>query len=67
MLGAVAAGAYASLGETMASMSALGRATGPSTTGVQDFHRRKRKVYELLRGLDRGRREAMLGFNAKSG
>src|SRR5215475_964077 len=67
MLGAVAAGAYASLSQTMASMSALGRATGPSATGVQDFHRSKRKVYELLRGLDRGSREAMLGFNAKSG
>jgi len=67
MLGAVAAGTYASLGQTMASMSALGRATGPSATGVQDFHRSKRRVYELLRGLDRGSREAMLGFNAKSG
>jgi D-ribulokinase len=62
MLGAVAAGAFASLGETMAAMSALGRLTEPTAAGMREFHRRKREVYSLLRGLDRGSREAMRGF-----
>jgi D-ribulokinase len=66
MLGAVAAGAYASLGETMAAMSALGRLTEPAGPGMQEFHRRKREVYGLLRELDRGSREAMRGFETKS-
>jgi D-ribulokinase len=62
MLGAVAAGAYASLSETMAAMSALGRLTEPAAPGMQEFHRRKREVYGLLRELDRGSREAMRGL-----
>jgi D-ribulokinase len=63
MLGAVAAGTYASLGETMAAMSALGRQTDPTAPGLSEFHRRKREVYGLLRQLDRGSREVMRGFD----
>jgi D-ribulokinase len=48
-------------------MSALGQVTGPSAPGLREFHRRKREVYGLLRGLDRGSREAMRGFDAKGG
>jgi D-ribulokinase len=62
MLGAVAAGAYGSLGETMAAMSALGRLTEKAAPGMAEFHRHKRKVYALLRSLDRDSREAMRGF-----
>jgi D-ribulokinase len=62
MLGAVAAGAYASLGETMAAMSALGRLTEPTAPGMREFHRSKREVYSLLRRLDRDSRAAMRGF-----
>ncbi|MGY3617919.1 FGGY-family carbohydrate kinase [Bradyrhizobium sp. USDA 10063] len=67
MLGAVAAGTYASLGEAMAAMSALGPLTEPAAPDMQEFHRRKRQVYELLRGLDRGSREVMLGFEINGG
>jgi D-ribulokinase len=67
MLGGVAAGAYASLGQTMASMSALGRPTEPAALGMREFHRRKREVYGLLRGLDRESRETMRGFDVKGG
>jgi D-ribulokinase len=67
MLGAVAAGAYASLGQTMASMSALGRLTEPAAPGMRKFHHKKREVHGLLRGLDRGSREAMRGFDVKDG
>jgi D-ribulokinase len=65
MLGAVAAGAYASLGQTMAAMSALGRVSEPTAPGLADFHRSKREVYRLLRGLDRESRAAMRGFPMK--
>lgn len=62
MLGAVAAGTYASIGETMASMSQLGALTEPTAPGMAEFHRCKREVYGLLRNLDRGSRKAMRGF-----
>jgi D-ribulokinase len=65
MLGAVASGAYGSLGQTMTSMSALGRLSEPAAPGMVEFHRRKRDVYGLLRGLDRGSREAMRNFEFK--
>lgn len=65
MLGAVAAGTYASIGQTMASMSALGRLTEPAAPGMAEFHRRKREVYGLLRGVDRRSREAMRSFEIK--
>ena len=59
MLGAVAGGAYASIGETMAKMSALGRKSEPTTPDIAAFHARKREVYKLLREVDRGSRAAM--------
>ena len=59
MLGAVAADAYASIGETMASMSALGQLSEPTAPGMAEFHRTKRGVHRLLRALDRESREAM--------
>jgi D-ribulokinase len=59
MLGAVAGGAYASIGETMASMSALGRLSEPTSPGIAEFHRAKRAVHKLLRVVDQESREAM--------
>ncbi|MCK1494246.1 FGGY-family carbohydrate kinase [Bradyrhizobium sp. 180] len=59
MLGAVAGGAYASIGETMAKMSALGRKSEPTAPDMAAFHARKREVYKLLRNVDRGSRAAM--------
>jgi D-ribulokinase len=63
MLGAVAAGTFASLGQTMSAMSALGRQTEPTAPGLSEFHRNKRAVYRLLRNLDRDSRDAMRGFD----
>jgi FGGY-family pentulose kinase len=63
MLGAVASGAYASIGETMASMSALGRLSEPTAPGMAEFHRTKRSVHNLLRALDRESRKAMRALN----
>jgi len=65
MLGAVAAGAYPSIGQTMASMSVLGRLTEPTAAGMREFHRKKRDVYKLLRVVDRGTRETMRDFEAR--
>jgi D-ribulokinase len=59
MLGAVAAGAHPSIGQTMASMSELGRLSEPTAAGLREFHRKKREVYRLLRGVDRESRETM--------
>ncbi|WP_439357371.1 FGGY-family carbohydrate kinase [Bradyrhizobium sp. DASA03007] len=59
MLGAVAGGAYASIGETMAKMSALGRKSEPTAPDMAAFHARKREVYKLLREVDRSSRAAM--------
>ncbi|MDA9426609.1 MULTISPECIES: FGGY-family carbohydrate kinase [Bradyrhizobium] len=59
MLGAVAGGAYATIGETMARMSALGRKSEPTVPDMAAFHARKREVYKLLREVDRGSRAAM--------
>lgn len=66
MLGAVAAKAYASLGQAMAAMSALGRPNEPTAPGMREFHDRKREVYRLLRGIDRESREAMRGFEMQA-
>jgi D-ribulokinase len=49
----------------MAAMSALGRVSEPTAPGLADFHRSKREVYRLLRGLDRESRAAMRGFAMK--
>jgi D-ribulokinase len=61
MLGAVAGGAYGSIGETMAKMSALGRLSEPTAPDMAAFHAHKREVYKLLREVDRGSRAAMRG------
>lgn len=59
MLGAVADGACASIGETMAKMSALGGKSAPTASEMAAFHARKRNVYKLLRDVDRSSRAAM--------
>jgi len=66
MLGAVAAGAYRSIGETMASMSALGRLSEPTTPRMAEFHRVKRGVHNRLRALDRESRDLMRAVAAGS-
>ncbi len=62
MLGAVAGRSCGSIGEAMASMSAIGRLTEATTPEVADFHRTKRRVHELMRKLDRESRDAMRGI-----
>jgi D-ribulokinase len=59
MLGAVAGGAYPSIGDAMASMSAIGRLSESTAPGIADFHRSKRRVHELMRKLEREGRRAM--------
>jgi D-ribulokinase len=59
MLGAVAGGLYGSIGEAMASMSAIGWLSEPAAPGIADFHRSKRQVHGLMRQLDRESRDAM--------
>jgi D-ribulokinase len=61
MLGAVAAKSRGSIAEAMASMSAIGRLSEPTASGMADFHRGKRKVHALMRNLDRESRETMQG------
>jgi D-ribulokinase len=61
MLGAVAASCYGSIGEAMASMSAIGCSSAPTPPGMADFHRTKRRVHGLMRKLDRESRDAMHG------
>jgi D-ribulokinase len=67
MLGAVAGNAYGSIGEAMASMSAIGWLSEPTTRGMADFHRTKRKVHGLMRKLDRKSRDAMRGIELIAG
>ena len=62
MLGAVAGDSYGSIGEAMASMSAIGCLSEPTAPGMVDFHRTKRRVHELMRTLDRESRNAMREF-----
>ena len=64
MLGAVAAGAFASLGEAMKTMSRLGSVTGATAPGMTRFHSAKRQVYALLRQLDKESRLAMQALDA---
>jgi D-ribulokinase len=59
MLGAVAGGSCGSIGEAMASMSAIGCLSEPAAPGMADFHRTKRRVHGLMRKLDRESRDAM--------
>lgn len=67
MLGAVAAKSRGSIAEAMASMSAIGRLSEPSTSGVADFHRTKRSVHGLMRKLDRDSRDAMAAIGLPAG
>jgi len=62
MLGAVAGHAYGSIGEAMASMSAIGRSSEPTARGMAEFHRAKRRVHGMMRTLDRDSRDAMRGI-----
>src|SRR6266516_3269381 len=59
MLGAVASGCCGSIGEAMASMSAIGCLSEATVPGMADFHRTKREVHGLMRKLDRESRGAM--------
>ncbi|MEH2480506.1 D-ribulokinase [Nitrobacteraceae bacterium AZCC 2146] len=59
MLGAVAARSCRTIGEAMAAMSAIGRLTEPTTPGMADYHRTKRRVHGLMRKLDRESRDTM--------
>jgi D-ribulokinase len=61
MLGAVAGSGYGSIGEAMASMSAIGCLSEPTAPGMADFHRIKRRVHGLMRKLDRESRDLMRG------
>jgi D-ribulokinase len=67
MLGAVAAKSRGSIGEAMAAMSAIGRLSQPTASGMADFHRSKRKVHALMRALDRKSRETMHGTASIAG
>jgi D-ribulokinase len=64
MLGAVAACSYGSIGEAMASMSAIGCLSDPTASGIADFHRTKRQVHALMRKMDRQSRDAMRGIES---
>ncbi|MDU6243540.1 MAG: FGGY-family carbohydrate kinase, partial [Bradyrhizobium sp.] len=66
MLGAVASGTFRSIGETMASMSSLGRLSDPTDPDIAAFHRRKRRVHDLLRTLDRDSRSVMHGVGLEA-
>lgn len=59
MLGAVAGGAFSSVRDAMASMSAIGRLSEPTAPGIAGFHRSKRRVHDLMRKLEREARDAM--------
>jgi D-ribulokinase len=59
MLGAVAGTRYGSIGEAMASMSAIGCLSERTAPGLADFHRTKREVHAMMRKLDRESRDAM--------
>jgi D-ribulokinase len=59
MLGAVAGRCCGSIGEAMASMSAIGLLTEATAPGMADFHRAKRQVHGLVRKLDRESRDVM--------
>ena len=67
MLGAVSGNAYRSIGEAMASMSAIGWLSGPTAPGMADFHRTKRKVHGMMRKLDRDSRDAMQRIGSIAG
>jgi D-ribulokinase len=61
MLGAVAGGAFESVRDAMASMSAIGSRSGLAAPGIAEFHRAKRRVHELMRKAEQEGRGAMRG------
>jgi D-ribulokinase len=61
MLGAVAGKVHRSLPDAMRLMSGIGRWTEPTAAPMASFHAAKRRVYALLRRLDRESRSAMAG------
>jgi len=65
MLGAVAGGAFKSVRDAMASMSAIGSRSEPAAPGIAEFHRAKRRVHGLMRGMEREGRAAMQGIAAE--
>src|SRR5437868_2765635 len=67
MLGAVAAKSCGSIGEAMASMSAIGRVSELTPPGLTDFHRTKRRVHGMMRKLERDSRNAMQGIASIAG
>jgi D-ribulokinase len=67
MLGAVAGSSYGSIGEAMASMSAIGCLSQPTAPGIADFHRTKRQVHGLMRKLDRESRDIMRRMGSVAG
>jgi D-ribulokinase len=67
MLGAVAGNCYGSIGEAMASMSAIGCLSEPTSPRTAEFHRAKRQVHGLMRKLDRQSRDAMQGIDLIAG
>src|SRR5712675_1398252 len=67
MLGAVAGRFCGSIGEAMASMSAIGCLSEPTAPGMAEFHRTKRQVHGLMRKLDRESRDAMRGIESIAG
>ncbi len=67
MLGAVAGSCYGSIGEAMASMSAIGCLSEPTAPGMADLHRTKREVHGLMRKLDRESRDAMQRIGLTTG
>jgi D-ribulokinase len=64
MLGAVAAGAQATIPDAMRAMSAIGEVTRPSSSHIAGFHRAKRRVHALMQKLDRQSRDAMRGVSS---
>ena len=62
MLGAVAGGAFSTLRDAMASMSAIGGLSDPAAPGIAEFHRAKRKVHELMRKAEQEGRATMRGI-----
>jgi D-ribulokinase len=48
-------------------MSAIGRLSEPTASGMADFHRSKRKVHGLMRTLDRQSRDTMQGTASIAG
>jgi D-ribulokinase len=67
MLGAVAAGACGSIGEAMATMSAIGCLSQPTPPRMSQFHAAKRRVHGLMRVLDRDSRAAMRDVTVAAG